>query len=118
MTSSINYNDTLFKRSKLTPIRVEPTFKTLHKLKNKIKANDKSVHSNLWGVSYCHLGLVITDVQYVLISNTPFVYLTHLGLFIVSYGTTAHVNSNMYIMHTNTVRLFQDVMKLEQALVQ
>ena len=43
MTSSINYNDTLFKRDKLTPIRVEPTFERLHKLQNKVKANTKSV---------------------------------------------------------------------------
>ena len=56
MASNKNYKDTLFERANLTPIRGEPTFKTLYKLRNDIKANAKSVCSNLEG------GLVLTEV--------------------------------------------------------
>ena len=55
MTSDINYKDTLFKQANLTPIRGKPTFETLHKLRNEIKANDKAVYSNLGRGSYAPL---------------------------------------------------------------
>ena len=114
---NINYKDTLFDRSNLTPIRGGPTFETIHKLQNYIKANAKSVYSNLVGGSHGHLGLVITYSQYTLISPTPFVYPTHLGSLIILYGTTTHANSNRRIVHTKEVRLFHEVTGVEQALV-
>ena len=118
MTSNINYKDTLFERSNLTPIRGKPTFKTLHKFWNEIKANSKSVYSNIGGGSHGHLGLVLVDAQYALISSTHFVYPTHLGLLIIPDGTTAHTNSNMRIVHSEKVHLFREVTGLEQAIVQ
>ena len=63
MTNNINYKDTLFEWSNLTPICGEPTFETLHKLRNEIKANAKSVYSNLGGGAHVQIGLVITDAQ-------------------------------------------------------
>ena len=95
MSSNINYKDNLFDRSNLTPIRGEPTFETLHKLRNEIKANAKSVYSNLGVGAHVHLGIVITEAQYELIYPNPFVYPTHLGPLIIPYDTTAHANSNM-----------------------
>ena len=73
MTRNINYKETLFKRSNLTPIRSEPTFETLHKLRNEIKANSKALYSNIGEGAYGHLVLVITEVHYAIISPTPFV---------------------------------------------
>ena len=118
ITSNINYKDTLFCRSNFTPIHGEPTFKTLHKLWKNIKANFKSVISNLGGGAHGHLGLVLTDAQYTLISPTPFVYPTHPGPISVPYGTTAHANSNMWIAHTKRVILFIEVMGVGQPLMQ
>ena len=63
MTSNINYKDTLFEQFYLSLIRGEPTFETLHKLRNEIKANAKSVYSNLGGGAHVQIGLVITDAQ-------------------------------------------------------
>ena len=118
MTSNINCKDTLFERSNLTPICGEPTFETLHKLQNEIKANSKSVYSNLGGRAHVPLVLVLTDAQYALISPTPFVYLTHPGPLVILDGTTAHASSNMWIAHTKRVRLFLQVKGVEQVLVQ
>ena len=64
MTRNINYKDTLFKRSNLTPICVEYTFETPHKLRNEIKSNAKAIYSNLVGGAHSHLSLVLTELQY------------------------------------------------------
>ena len=77
----------------------------------------KAVYSNLGGGAYFHLFLVLTNVQYALISLTPFVYPTHPGPLIVPDGTTAHKSSNMKIAHTEEVHLFLEVTGFEQALV-
>ena len=118
MTSNINYKDNLFKRNNLTTIRVEPTFKTLHKLRNEIKANAKSVYYNLGGWAHGYFGLVLTDTQYVLISPTPFVYLNHTGTLIIQDSTPAHTNFNMRITHTEKVRLLREVTSAKQDLLQ
>ena len=108
MTISINYKNTLFNLSKLNPIRGKPTFENIHKLQNKIKANTKSVYSNLGGGAHVHLVLVLTDAQYAIISNMPFIYLTNSSPIIIPDGTTTHTNSNMRITHTKEVRLFEN----------
>ena len=111
MTSNINYKDTLFKQVNLTPICGEPTFKTIHKIWNEIKSNSNAV-------AHGHLGLALTEVQYTLISTTPFVYPTHPGPLIIPDGMTAHANSNIPIAHTEEVRLFRDLTGVEQVIVQ
>ena len=73
MSNSINYNYTLFEQAKLTPIRGKPTFETLHKLRNEIRANVKSAYSNLEGGSHDHLGIVLINAQFLLIYNMSFV---------------------------------------------
>ena len=73
MMSKFNYKDNLFEKANLTPIRGKPTFEMIHNLRNEIKANAKSVYYNIEGGAHGHLGLVITDAQYALISPTPFV---------------------------------------------
>ena len=109
MESSINYKETLFERSKLNPIRGKPTFKMLHNLQNKIKSNTKSVYSIIGGGVHGHIGLVLTDAQYALISPTTFVYPTRPGTIIVPDSTASNENSNMQILHTEEVHLFQEV---------
>ena len=97
MESSINYKETLFELSKLNPIRGKPTFKMLHNLQNKIKSNTKSVYSIIGGGVHGHIGLVLTDAQYALISPTTFVYPTRPGTIIVPDSTASNENSNMQI---------------------
>ena len=118
MTSFINCKDTLFKESNLTPIWGEPTLKTLHNIRNEIKANTKSVYYNLGGGSHDYLCLVLTDSKYALISKTTFVYPTHLYTIIILDKTINHKNYNMKIAHTEEVLLFRKVTGVEQDLVQ
>ena len=106
MIISINYKDNLFEQANLNTIRSKPTFETLHKIRNEIKANNKYVYSNLGGGAHGHLGLVLTNAKYALILPTTFVYPNHPGMLIIPDGTTSHVNSTMQIKHTNKVSLF------------
>ena len=53
-----------------------------------------------------------------LISPTPFIYLTHPGLLIIPDGITTHANFNILITYTEKVRLLQEVTGVGQALVQ
>ena len=76
------------------------------------------MHSNIGGGPHGHLGLVLTDVQYALISYTPFVYQAHPGPLIIPDGTTAHMNSNMRINHTEAVHIFRESVGVEQTLIQ
>ena len=84
----------------------------------KIKADAKSVFSNIGGGAHGHIGLVLADAKYALIFNTPSIYPTHQGPLIILYGTTAYMNSNMIISHTKEVRLFRELTGVEQAFVQ
>ena len=97
MMSNINYKDTLFNQTNLTPTHGERTFGALHKLRNEIKANVKSVYSHIGGGAHEHLGLVLTDAQYALISPTPLLYPIHPGPLIIIDGSTAHAKSNVQI---------------------
>ena len=117
MTRNINYKDTLFNQANHTSIRGKPTFETLHKLRNEIKANAKSVYSNLGGGAHGHLGLVLTKAQYTLILTTSFVYLTHPVQLIIPDGTTTLANSNIWISHTEKVCLSRKVTGVEQDLL-
>ena len=79
MASTVNYRDTHFERSNLTPIRGEPTYETVHKLWNKVKANVRSMYSNIGGGTHGHLGLVLMAAQYADISTTVFIRPSHPG---------------------------------------
>ena len=117
MTSTINLKDTIFNQANLTPICGKPTFEKLHDHQNNINSNAKSIYSNLiWG-AHVYLGLVLIDLQSLIISNTLFVYPTHLGPLIITDSTATDTNSNVQIMHTKEVHLFCKVMIVEQDLV-
>ena len=95
MTSTFNYRDTHFERANLTPIRVEPTYDTVHKLWNKIKANARSVYSHLGGGTHGHLDLVLVATQYAEISNTVFTRTAHPGPLAIPLAATAVQRSTL-----------------------
>ena len=91
MASTVNYRDTHFERAQLTPICGKPTYDTVHKLWNEVKANARSVYSNLGGGTHGHLGLVLMTAQYAAISTIAFTRPDHPGpLAIPSAATVIH----------------------------
>ena len=118
ITRSVNYGETHFEFPTLTPICVEPSAESLILLKNQLKANAKSVPSNLGGGNFGHLALVIPPNCYNLISNVPFVCPVHPGLLVIPAGTAQHAAATMCDQHQEALQVFNEVNVVNQALIQ
>ena len=92
MTSNgINYRDTFFEFPDLTKIQAgEPDSESLYKIRNELRANAKSVYSNLSDGAHGHLALVMTTTQYALVTNMAFVRQVHPGTLLIPPATTHH----------------------------
>ena len=113
-----NYRATHFPYKDLTPIRGEPNADSLLNLTNELKANSRSVLSNLGGGDHGHLGLVMSAADYATISNTPFVKPDHPGPLIIPPNTTNHRTNTLRAQHAEELRVFREVQGVEQALLQ
>lgn len=120
MTSStgINYRDTYFEFPELTKIHGEPDSESLLRMRNELKANAQSVYSNLSDGAHGHLALVLSDQQYGLITNAPFVRPVHPGVLTIPQGTTGPIIATRKDAHTEQHRLFREVTGVEKALIQ
>ena len=88
MTISTDYKHTHFEKPNLTQIRGQPTFETLSQLLREFKTNAQYVHINLVGGMFGHLGLVLSDAQYLHLSPTAFLCPTHPVPLTINIGTT------------------------------
>ena len=116
--ASTNYRDTYFEFPTLTPIRGEPSADNIlllkNELKNELKANAKSVPSNLGSGAFGHLGLILTPAKYTLLSDIPFERPSHPGPRIISPETTQHAAITMRDLHQESLRVFTQVHAVEQ----
>ena len=69
--TQVDYARACFKYPTPTPIRGEPTYETLTKLKDELSANASSVESELGGGDHGYLGLVLTDSEYTSLASSP-----------------------------------------------
>ena len=118
MAYTVNYRDTHFDRANLTPICGEPTYETVHKLWNEVKANARSVYSHLCGGTHGYLGLVLTAAQYADISTTVFTRPSHTGPLAIPSAATVVQRSTLQDAHIEDLQVFREVMGVEQALIQ
>ena len=118
MASTVNYRDTHFEQAHLTPIRGKPTYDTVHKLWNKVKANARSVYSNLGGGTHGHLSLVLMTAQYAAISTTAFTCPDNPVPLAIPSAATVVQRSTLLDTHIEDLRVFKEVMGVEQALIQ
>ena len=117
-SGAINYRSIHFETKDLAPIRGEPTPDSLLRLKNEVKANARSVLSNLGGARHGHLGLVLSPNDYALISPTPFERPDHPGPLLIPAGTTQHMATTIRDTYTEALRVFREVQGVDQALLQ
>ena len=117
-TTAIDYKRTHFEKPDLTQIRGQPSFETLSQLIRELKANAQCVHTNLGGGNLGHLGLVLTDAQYALISTALFVRPTHPGPLLIVAGTTGPMSTVLKEQHKETLRSFHEVHNVEKSLKQ
>ena len=113
-----NYRHDFFQYENLDVIRGEPYFETLITLKNQIKANAQSVPSTLGGGAHGLLGLVLTPIEYALVSNTPFAAEPHPGPLHFPPGTTAIQSKMIQNVHEIRLKNYSMCMGIEKALIQ
>ena len=117
--SSIDYKETLFPKPELTKIRGEPTFETLDLLIRELKANARSVHSNLGGGAFGHLGLVVSPPTYALLCNTPFDRPVFPGTApVIPPNATQHMSNTLTSQFKESLRVYHEVENVDKALKQ
>lgn len=116
--STVNYRELFFEHPDLTKIIGIPTYDTLHQLHQELKANAMSVHSTLGGSQHGHLGLLMSQNAYALLSNTPFVIPEYPGELIIPAGATRHAQDLLERNHKEALRKFHEVRGVERALIQ
>ena len=97
--SSVNYKDSYFEHMVLTIIRREPTYDTLHHLKNELKANVISVPTTLGGGNHGYLGMFLTQAEYPL----------HLRILSADRGLRQRISSPCSNGHTSACGHLQDL---------
>ena len=113
----INYHESHFEKSVLTPIRGEPTYSTLELLLKELKANALNVHSNLGGGVHGHLGLVISPASYAHLSATPFVRPVFPGTAaVLPPGSTQHAARTLRLHFDENLRVYHEVNNVDKAL--
>ena len=122
MTSSkptnIDYIKTYFQILKLTQIIGEPTFATLRKLRDELKANAGSVATHLGGGLLGYLGLLFSTPEYARAApGTPFVRPPNPGPLVIPPGTPNHAATTMKEAHEEELRVHRKCVDVEAALI-
>ena len=118
-TTAINYKRTYFEEPNLTQIQGQPSYETLSQLIRELKANVQCVHTNLGGGNFLgHLGLVLSDAQYALVSTATFVWPVHPGPLVIAAGTTCPMSTVLKEQHKEALRSFHEVHNVEKSLKQ
>ena len=118
-TSSAKYKYFYFEHPVLTTIRWEPTYETLHHLKNKLKSNTISVPTNLGGGNHGYLGMVLTPAEYRrILSNDPFTRPPNPGVLIQNMNGTAAQIASAENNHRLTKNIYLETLLLEITFIQ
>ena len=117
-TTRIDYAATYFPYSSPTPIRGEPTYKSLKKLQRELKANASSVDSDLGGGDHGYLGLVLSDIQYAKICpNNPFEAPEFPQALTIPAGTDPAEAINLREEYRTNIALYRECREVEKALL-
>ena len=117
-TTRIDYATTYFPHNSPTPIRGEPTYKSLKKLKSELKANASSVDSDLGGGDHGYLGLVLSDTEYARICpDSAFEPPEFPGKLQIPRNTETIDAINIREEHRNNLALYRECREVEKALL-
>ena len=115
-TANIDYINSVFEFPTLTKIIGKPTYESLTTIKNQLKANAGKVQCELGGGAHGHLGLILSDAEYALVSPTPYIRPIHPGPN-VPVGVTQVENTNLRAQYNESLRLFRETNAVEEALI-
>ena len=113
LNSSVNYKDSYFDHPFLTSIRGEPTYETLHHLKNELKTNEIPVPTTLGGGNHGYLGMFLTPAEFCRVSsNDPFTRPPNPGVFVPNLNSTATQIASAENIHRLTKKLYLETLLL------
>ena len=116
--STVNYKETHFPYPDLTRIVGTPTYDTLHTLIPQLKANALSVHFTLRGGQHGHLGLLLNQQTYSLISVIPYVRPPYPPPPVFPPFLTDQQVANIKSQYKEQLHIFHKVIGVERALIQ
>ena len=102
----VDYRNAVFEHPTVTCIHGEPTFEGISRLHKELMINAQTVHSNLGRGAHGHLGLVLSQRRYALISNAAYTRPQSPGPLVIPPGTTQHIDRTMKEQHTDRLRVF------------
>ena len=117
-TGTVDYAASYFKYKTPTPIRGEPTNKSLKRLLSELRANASSVETDLGGGDHGYLGLVLSNVDYASIAGTmPFTAPVYPGPLAIP-AATCHVPAlQLCEDHAEEKRQYLKCKNVEKALL-
>ena len=116
--NAINYRQLYFEHPDLTRIFGRPTFNSIKKLEDELKANAQGVYSPLGGGENGHLGLVVNPLLYIAVSQTPFVTPPTPRPHVILPNEPPHMAIQRLAQHANNQNLFREVIGMKKALMQ
>ena len=115
-TANVDYINSVFEYPVLTKISGRPVYSSLKVIKNELKANEGKVQCELGGGNNGHLGLVLSDNEYALVSpDVPYMRPAHPGP-VAPVGTSQLQNTNLRERYNEEIRLFREANAVEEAL--
>ena len=103
--TSHNFNDK-FEYPVLTKILGMLDYPKINKLKDELKINASSIHSDLGGGMNGHLGLILTDVEYENVDDEPYKRHINPPLLIIQNKTQQHEANRWRVEHKEAKGLF------------
>ena len=103
-----------FEHPVLTKVHGSLTYPALKTIKDELKANAASIHSELGGGTNGHLGLVLSAAEYALVSAVPYVRYVHPVSPIILPGTTNHEATRLRKDYRDQKKMFKEMIKLEK----
>ena len=101
----------------LTKVHGILDYASLKIIKDELKSNATSIHSNLGGGANGHLGLIMDPIEYVLLLQIPYTRPLHPTPLIIVPGTTQHESNRLRDDHKEALRLFREMTALEKCLL-
>ena len=118
-TSSVNYKESNFEHPFLTKIRGEPTYETLHHLKNELKANASSVPITLGVGKHGKQKMILLPAEYHLIMPTnTFTWPPNPGILVPNSDIPATHIATAEDTHRLTRKLYLNTLLLTQTIIQ
>ena len=89
--ASTDYRQSHFEFPILSKIIGEPDYEQLRIIQKELKANAQYVHCTLGGGAHDYLGLLVSLVQYALVSPVPFVISIYPAPLVIPLNATQHM---------------------------